>query len=169
MEQKSFKNGQILYSRCDDGRVDMCVFKKKGQGQRKDIFFYCTNWSRLNPDGTIVFSFDLSTSDYLNGDKDIQWQLATYQQIENYGYEVHLNPKVQFPVIKAEKEAQEMGGCALVKRKVGRPITGARDNYICVPLNDEEKKLLVRHARALDTSMSTLIRTLIFQSLPQKN
>ena len=55
-----------------------------------------------------------------------------------------------------------------VKRKVGRPITGARDNYVCVPLNDEEKKLLVNHAKALRTSMSTLIRTLIFQSLPQK-
>jgi hypothetical protein len=55
-----------------------------------------------------------------------------------------------------------------VKKKVGRPVTGRRMNYVCLPLNDEEKKILASHAKSLRTSVSTLMRTLIFQSLPGK-
>lgn len=55
-----------------------------------------------------------------------------------------------------------------VKNKGGRPATGRRDNYVCLPLNDYEKKILVSHTKALDTSVSTLMRSLIFQNLSEK-
>ena len=36
---------------------------------------------------------------------DIQWQLATMEQIKQYGYREHLDHSVQFPDAKPEKEA----------------------------------------------------------------
>jgi hypothetical protein len=51
---------------------------------------------------------------------------------------------------------------------MGRPKTGRRDNYVCLPLNLSEKQMLVEYAKQLKTPVSTLMRTLIFQSLPPR-
>jgi hypothetical protein len=54
------------------------------------------------------------------------------------------------------------------KKKMGRPITGRRDNYVCLPLYDDEKAMLVAYAKKMKTPVATLMRTLIFQSLPKE-
>jgi len=55
------------------------------------------------------------------------------------------------------------------KKKMGRPPIEnpelRRDKYVCTPMTKEEKDILVKHAKNLKTSISTLIRTLVFQSL----
>lgn len=52
------------------------------------------------------------------------------------------------------------------KKKMGRPATGRRDQYVCLPLYMAEKKLLVAYAKQMKTPVSTLIRTFVLQSLP---
>jgi hypothetical protein len=54
----------------------------------------------------------------------------------------------------------------IAKKKIGRPKTGRRDNYVCLPLNLSEKQILVEYAKQLKTPVTTLMRTLIFQNLP---
>lgn len=55
------------------------------------------------------------------------------------------------------------------KKKMGRPPIEnpefKRDKYVCTPMTKEEKDILVKHAKSYNTSISTLIRTLVFQSL----
>jgi hypothetical protein len=55
------------------------------------------------------------------------------------------------------------------KKKVGRPFIDdpkmRRDQYVCTPLTKAEKIQLVKYARNLKTPVSTLIRTLVFQSI----
>lgn len=55
------------------------------------------------------------------------------------------------------------------KKKMGRPPvedpTLKRDQYVCTPLTKSEKAVLVKYARNLKTPVSTLIRTLVFQSI----
>jgi hypothetical protein len=56
----------------------------------------------------------------------------------------------------------------IAKKKMGRPKTGRRDKYVCLPLNLSEKQMLEDYAKQLKTPVSTLMRTLIFQSLPPR-
>lgn len=55
------------------------------------------------------------------------------------------------------------------KKKIGRPFLDnpimKRDQYVCTPLTKAEKTQLVKYARNLKTPVSTLIRTLVFQSI----
>jgi hypothetical protein len=55
------------------------------------------------------------------------------------------------------------------KKKMGRPRLDdpklKRDQYVCFPLSKAEKAILVKQAKNLKTPVSTLIRTLVFQSL----
>jgi len=55
------------------------------------------------------------------------------------------------------------------KKKMGRPPVDdpeqKRDQYVCTPLTRAEKAQLVKYAKNLKTPLSTLIRTLVFQSI----
>lgn len=55
------------------------------------------------------------------------------------------------------------------KKKMGRPPVEdpklKRDQYVCTPLTRAEKAILVKYAKNLKTPLSTLIRTLVFQSI----
>lgn len=99
MEQKDFKKGQILYCLWNTGEVDMCVFALGGPGN----LFDSIHKTQFNPDGSFHSSFAKSLVGYFEENKSIQWQLATMEQIEQYGYEKHLGAKLQFPEIQPEK------------------------------------------------------------------
>jgi hypothetical protein len=52
------------------------------------------------------------------------------------------------------------------KKKMGRPpVDDKRNQYVCTPLTKSEKAILVKYAKNLKTPLSTLIRTLVFQSI----
>ena len=55
------------------------------------------------------------------------------------------------------------------KKKMGRPPIEnpelRRDKFVCTPLTKKEKEVLVKYAKSINTNLSTLIRTLVFQSL----
>jgi hypothetical protein len=100
IKQKEFEKGQILYSLWDDGYVSMCVFDKKVS----DVAFDCGSGELFNFEGKYRNSFSKSLINYFNKKKIIQWQLATMEQIKQYGYEKYLDYSVQFPDIQPEKE-----------------------------------------------------------------
>jgi hypothetical protein len=100
MEQKDFKHGQTLYSLTEDGQARMCVFNKK-EGENS---FSCTNLCVIDSDGTCSNVYNNGLCFYIFENKLVQWQLATMEQIKQYGYEKHLDHSVQFPDAKPEKE-----------------------------------------------------------------
>jgi len=91
MEQ-DFKPGQILYCCWKNGHISMCIFKSKEIGGR----FQSTNYTKFNLNGSYRYSLNEMDSFFINPIKSVQWQLATEEQIKQYGYEKYLNRKLQF-------------------------------------------------------------------------
>jgi hypothetical protein len=91
MEQ-DFNPGQILYCCWKNGHVSICIFKNKEIEER----FQSTNYTKFNSNGSCRYSTDEMGSFFINPIKNIQWQLATEEQIKQYGYEKYLNRELQF-------------------------------------------------------------------------
>jgi hypothetical protein len=50
-----------------------------------------------------------------------------------------------------------------VKKKMGRPITGRRDKYVCLPLYETEQIKLKNLAIKLNLPVSTILRNSVFE------
>ena len=103
MSVPDFRKGQILLCRWGDGDTDLCVFQKRTSASG----FECTNFSRFNPLGNLDYQSDrgaTSYGEYNDHRKNIQFQLATLEQIKQYGYEKHLDLWLQFPEFYPEPQ-----------------------------------------------------------------
>jgi hypothetical protein len=96
-----FKRKIILFSRWNDGKVEMCVF----EGTADKYTFYCTQWARFTVEGMSESEISIrQIEDIYHRKKLIQWQPATLEQIKEYDYEKYLDPNVQFPYAIQAKE-----------------------------------------------------------------
>lgn len=54
------------------------------------------------------------------------------------------------------------------KRKVGRPATGRRNNYLSMPLHDNEKEALAAAAKGAGKPVSAYLRDTILETIKFK-
>jgi len=102
MSVPDFRNGQILFCHYKDGDFGICIFDRK----EEDDIFRGTNFTWFAPSRGVLRKEKSGCSYYVHDIVDIQWQLATFEQIRKYGYEKHLDLSVQFPDIQPENKSR---------------------------------------------------------------